>query len=695
MNLFVVHSINETVMKLTITVSLFFSLIIGSFSAKTVDSTEIYILRLKDASLSTSQRIQTYIKLHHSFEIINPKLAQTYLEKGYDLAKKVNSYYGKAWFYKISAYNSLTRGDFQIGIYQSKAAAYYFIKNKDTLNYLESNYQAAYGLIVSSKNKEAKNLLLASIQQIDSNSYYKQQGMIYSLLSHVENDRNILQALRYLTKSYDACLKAKNFAGLYSVFTDFSAFYLNVEDYNNALTYSFKALYWVKKIKPVVDFDLATVYLNIASCYIQLHQYKKALYFIDKADVVSTRIKSNSSLLKAKSYKAQCYLYLNEIDKAEQLIKSIQFNAVSVEEQFSILYVSFSIHFSRNKFIPIPVIISQANDLLAKEEGITERDKMNYYSLCSKYYSQIKDYKNALETFQYFHELKVQKLERQKDYRLIRLQIKSIQRENKYAESQLKFQKGKVKLIQQTQQKERYYFISGIIIMCIVLSFILWSIFMYRKRNFQLAQLNLQLSNLVDEKDIVLKEVNHRVKNNFQLINSVLSIQSRENHRTNKEFITQFSERIYAMSFIHDHLFQSTKLNQIEALPFLKELLEKIHLSSLKKDLIIEQSIPYSQISMSLHELIPLGLMINELAVNSYKHAFSGMKEGMIQLRIEQHEQWIEINYSDNGIGLPNDFEKHTGFAIIDALLKKLKGTMEVIKTQGTHFKICIPIQNK
>lgn len=682
-------------MKLAITLTLFFSLVMGSFSAKTTDSTEIYMHRLSNATLSTSQRIKIYIRLYNFLELKDPALAHTFLEKGYELAKKVNSNYGKAWYFKINAYTSLTRGEFQKGIYQSKAAAYYFIKNKDTLNYLESNYQTAYGLIVTSKNKEAKKILLASIQQINPKSYAKQQGMMYSLLSHVESDHNLLQALKYLTKSYDACLKAKNYASLYSVFTDFSAFYVNIEDYKAALNNSYKALYWVKKIKPVVDFDLATVYLNIASCYIQLNQYKQAFYFIAKADVVSNRIKSNSSLLKGKFFRAQCYFYLNDFDKAEQLINSIQFTTVSVAEQFMTVYLLSSIHVSRKEYSKIPKYIILANQLLAKGEGVSEHAKMNYYSLCYKYYSQIKDYPKALETFNHYHTLKVQQLDRQKDYRLIRLQIKAMQRENKYAESQLKFQKAKVKLIQQSQQNERYYFVFGIIIMFTVLSLIIWSIFMYRKRNVQLAQLNLQLSNLVDEKDILLKEVNHRVKNNFQLINSILSIQSRKNNRTNTEFITQFSERIYAMSFIHDHLFQATKLDQIEALPFLTELLEKIHLSTNRNDLIIEQSIPYTQISMSLNELIPLGLMINELAVNSYKHAFTGLKEGKIQLLIEQQTQWIEINYSDNGIGLSSDYEKHTGFAIIEALLKKLKGTIEQLSTQGTHFKIRIPIHNK
>lgn len=682
-------------MKLAIALTLFFSLVMGSFSAKTTDSTEIYMHRLSNATLSTSQRIKIYIRLYNFLELKDPALAHTFLEKGYELAKKVNSNYGKAWYFKINAYTSLTRGEFQKGIYQSKAAAYYFIKNKDTLNYLESNYQTAYGLIVTSKNKEAKKILLASIQQINPKSYAKQQGMMYSLLSHVESDHNLLQALKYLTKSYDACLKAKNYASLYSVFTDFSAFYVNIEDYKAALNNSYKALYWVKKIKPVVDFDLATVYLNIASCYIQLNQYKQAFYFIAKADVVSNRIKSNSSLQKGKFFRAQCYFYLNDFEKAEQLINSIQFTTVSVAEQFMTVYLLSSIHFSRKEYSKIPKYIILANQLLAKGEGVSEHAKMNYYSLCYKYYSQIKDYPKALETFNHYHTLKVQQLDRQKDYRLIRLQIKAMQRENKYAESQLKFQKAKVKLIQQSQQNERYYFVFGIIIMFTVLSLIIWSIFMYRKRNVQLAQLNLQLSNLVDEKDILLKEVNHRVKNNFQLINSILSIQSRKNNRTNTEFITQFSERIYAMSFIHDHLFQATKLDQIEALPFLTELLEKIHLSTNRNDLIIEQSIPYTQISMSLNELIPLGLMINELAVNSYKHAFTGLKEGKIQLLIEQQTQWIEINYSDNGIGLSSHYEKHTGFAIIEALLKKLKGTIEQLSTRGTHFKIRIPIHNK
>ncbi len=681
-------------MKLRLFITIFISLIFGSFSAKTADSSEIYIHRLTDKSLSISQRIKTYIKLHHLLELKDSKSAQSYLEKGYELAKKVNSYYGKAWYFKINAYTSLTRGEIQKGIYQSNTAAHYFLKNKDTLNYLESKYQAAYGLIVSSKNSEAKKLLETALSLIDSNHYYKQQGMFFSLLSHIESDHNLLQAFSYLNQSYNACLKVKNYAGMYSVFTDFSAFYENIEDYKLALAHSYKALFWVKKMKPVNDFDLATVYQNIANCYIKLNQYKLALKYINLSAIYSKKIESEGQLLKGQLYKAICYYNLKEFKVATQLVQSILYDKLSTVEKLNINYLKMAIALEKKEFSKIPSTKLIADQLI-KSEGLTEHSKMNYYSLCSNYYSQIHDISNAYKFFKKYHTIKVLQLERQKDFRLIRLQIKEMQRENTFAQNQLNFQKTKVKLLQETHQKERFYFVFGILLMFIVFSFIVWSIFIYRKRNIQLAQLNLLLSNLVDEKDILLKEVNHRVKNNFQLINSILSIQSRKNALSNTEFIKQFSERIYAMSFIHDHLFQASKLDEIDALPFLTELLEKTRLSSKSTELTIEHTISNSSIRMLLHELIPLGLIVNELVVNSYKHAFIGLNEGKIQLNIHQNSQWTEINYSDNGIGLPINFEKHTGFVIIEALLKKLNGTMEFTSDKGTHFKLCIPIYNQ
>lgn len=687
------HSKKEFSMKLLLVCAILFLLNFSGVAASTIDSTKVYLNRLSTASSKEQEKI--YFRLYFFSELKNPTLAQVYLEKGYDLAKKNNSYYGKAWYFKINAYTSLTRGEFQKGIYQSKAAAYYFLKIKDTTNYLTSNYQAAYGLIVSSKNKDAKKILIRSLAFIEKDSYYKQQGMIYSLLSHVENDRNILQALKYLNSSYFACVKSKDNSGMYSVFTDFSAFYMNIEDYANALKNSYKALYWVKKIKPVVDFDLATVYLNIVSCYIQLHQFENALLFIKKAEIVSNRIQSKSSLIECQFYKAQCYYELNQFEKATQILKKIHVQELSNVDQFAFINLKCKIHLLQKEFSDIPSYIQQANHLLVITEDISEHFKMNYFSFCYKYYYEMKDYPKSIEAFTQFHSLKVKQLENQKDFRLIRLQIKAMKRENKFAQSQLNFQKTKVRLLQQTHKKERFYFVFGIILMFIVISIIVWSIIMYRKRNIQLAKLNLQLSNLVDEKDILLKEVNHRVKNNFQLMNSILSIQSRKNHLSNTAFIKQFSERIYAMSFIHDHLFQASKLDEIDALPFLTELLEKIRLSSKSTDLTIEQTISNSTIRMSLHELIPLGLIVNELVVNSYKHAFIGLNEGKIQLNIHQNNQWIEINYSDTGIGLPIDFERHSGFVIIEALLKKLNGTMEFTSDKGTHFNLSIPLHNQ
>lgn len=657
-----------------------------------IDSVAYYKKQLYNSTTPIDLKIKTYYNLYDYYGTTNPQLAQAYFKRGYYLTRKYHSKYGKGFYHKITAYNELVAGRIQLGIGHSKSAANYFKAIKDTINFVESNYFAAYGLQLNQQQQAAKELLLSSLKTLPPNRFYKQQGMLYSSLSYLENDHDLVQSLDYLMKSKAACLKANNQSGLYSVYSDLALFYSNIDDYQTALYYAKQSLYSVKKTTPIVHFDVATVTSNVAATLIALKRYKSALYYVNQSLAAAKKVGSRVFEEKSQLFKIEIFLALKRYDQAEKLLQLLKKKQLDPISLFNYHLFSLKLSTELDRFDRTNQHIIRCDSLLATGLTLTKSIQLNYFDLLQRHYLQIGDKEKQVKALNSYYQLKIAQLEQQKDYRLIRLQLKSINTEKQFAQRALQQQRLKTSAIASSKQNERIYFIISVSFLLLILLVISWSIYLYRKRNKQLREFNKILEELVLEKEVLLQEIHHRVKNNFQIINSILAIQGRQKNGTKESFLTQFSSRIHSMAFVHDKLYGNKVVGTLNAISFLRELLEHSCASFPDQTMKIELVVSGKEVFLPIDQLLPIGLIVHELTVNSLKYAFPSQENGTISIEIDQNDQQVFLSFQDNGIGKIDPSIKNTGLIVVDAFVMKLKGKVAVTTENGLHYQFEFPI---
>jgi two-component sensor histidine kinase len=196
----------------------------------------------------------------------------------------------------------------------------------------------------------------------------------------------------------------------------------------------------------------------------------------------------------------------------------------------------------------------------------------------------------------------------------------------------------------------------------------------------------------IEQKEVLLREIHHRVKNNLAIVISLLNFQL--NNNSNEELtriIIDIQMRIRSMALIHEHLYRSENLdriplaNYIESLSFIIMTAFSGHRINMIHDL--------DPIDVSIETAVPMGLIINELLTNAFKYAFPKGAPGKIHIRLEKEDgERCLLIVEDNGIGLPEDpsmdSEKSLGFYIVRILIEQLGGNIKIVRKKGTSFQI-------
>jgi two-component sensor histidine kinase/CheY-like chemotaxis protein len=213
----------------------------------------------------------------------------------------------------------------------------------------------------------------------------------------------------------------------------------------------------------------------------------------------------------------------------------------------------------------------------------------------------------------------------------------------------------------------------------------------------ELWESQARLVNSLREKDILLKEVHHRVKNNIQIISSLLNLQARYiKDREAQEIIRDSRNRIESMALIHEKLYRSKDLEKIDMDSYINELTSYLFHSYSKSRGQIDCKIHIGSVDLGIDTAIPLSLMINELVVNSLKHAFPDGGTGEIVIELEKiGNHYLKLIFSDNGVGFPQTVTfphaQSLGLQLIQSLTEQLIGNIELkTNTQGTIFNITL-----
>ena len=241
-----------------------------------------------------------------------------------------------------------------------------------------------------------------------------------------------------------------------------------------------------------------------------------------------------------------------------------------------------------------------------------------------------------------------------------------------------------------------FLFVSVITAIAIVIVSYRWRLYLLRRENERLDRVvkekteDLILS--LQQKEILLKEIHHRVKNNLQVISSLLRLQSHSvQDVAAKNALLEGQNRVLSIALIHQKLYQDEKLDMVEFATFADELftqLRGVFGAGAEVKFVNEMQETF----LGIDTAVPLGLILNELITNSFKYAFKNIAAPCIKLQLEKNKETYRLTYSDNGTGLPADVHiehsKSLGLRLVNRLSKQLNGNAVYIKNEWSNFVV-------
>jgi len=231
---------------------------------------------------------------------------------------------------------------------------------------------------------------------------------------------------------------------------------------------------------------------------------------------------------------------------------------------------------------------------------------------------------------------------------------------------------------------------SVLLVAVALFSVVLLLMFVWRYR--QKKRLSSRLAQALNDRELLLKEIHHRVKNNLQIISSLLNIQKNAQLTNIQDIIAQTQDRIQTMALVHENLYQTENFKDISATDYLKGLGAHFEASYALANKKITLEVKSETLSLTIDKLIPLGLIFNEAFTNSVKYAFD-TGGGHIQVSLQQQPDGkITFTYSDNGKGLPENFKpqqlKSIGMQLMHGLSKQLHADFSITSDNGVRISV-------
>lgn len=326
------------------------------------------------------------------------------------------------------------------------------------------------------------------------------------------------------------------------------------------------------------------------------------------------------------------------------------------------------------------------NLFLGKELKNPEEIKFAYKGFTNLYEKQ-GDFQSALEMHYLYMDYADSVRSRQYNAQLEALT-------QKYEENE-KLKLAEEKLVHSEEMNEKQRLINTILYIGIFVALITMVIvfILYRKsvkaRNLlkekseEIERQNLKIDKALQQKDTLLKEVHHRVKNNLQLIASLLNLQSStiEDESAIKA-IEESKSRVQAIALMHKGLYQDENYSFVDLKSYVDELVDNLKTISKTSERTVSYQVEVDPIFLEIDKAVPIGLILSELISNSLKHAFSDTDNGIISISVRENDKTVKLNYADTGRGLPENFnikdQESLGFTVIQALTEQIDGSLTI-----------------
>lgn len=567
----------------------------------------------------------------------------------------------------------------------------FFKKEGDALKDLADYYS------ILGENQKSLELLENAVNIYKSIGFKELQG-VYTLMSGnygvLQNSQLSLQyALLAEKTAEDVGEKSYQWCTIYN---HLGLAYYDVLKYTQAFDNFEKSLDLAVKYKNISDINVLTY--NLASLYCQQKNYRAALRTLKRIEKTYPPTDELTKVRQLFMFTI-CYSLLKQPQKAEpyynELLKKYNESEVGLYYKLNgiIIYLQNSGHADESY-----AYLDKFKEFAKKSNKLilySQIELLTYQSdhISKKYESAIKH----LKQHQVFRD-SLFNMEKLKHSEALELQFETEKKDKniKLLTHQRKLQEAKI----QNERVIRYVFIGSILVL------LLFAALLYNRSRLksnankkleskrkQIDEQNEQLKKLLAEKEWLLKEIHHRVKNNLQIVISLLNTQSAYLDNEDALLAIQNSQhRMHAMSLIHQKLYQSDNLSTIDMSWYIYELIAYIKecYSSEKK---INFTLDTGKIFLDVAQAVPMGLIVNEAINNTVKYAFPDDKRGEVVVSFKSIENgFYELIISDNGVGLPENFDidetESLGMNLMRGLTDQLDGNFNLENKNGLTIKV-------
>ncbi len=578
---------------------------------------------------------------------------------------------------------ALTYPDKKMDIHISYAKGNYYLR-QNKMDMARKIYDEGLSHPEIDAMPDMKSLILGG-----KSTSYKSQGKMDQALNLILESRKVYYLIDTTGKSES---DQKRYIGRGAILDNAIAnSYLSLKDYDNAIKY-FDISY--KKLSNLGDDFLAGVLvMNKAAVYIEQEKFAEAksnaqesIALLENDDRSSKRHFYMSHITLADSH-----LGLNEIEEAKEIYassiekyKDLELSSTDAQALLGLGRIELTDNDYKNAF----------NFCDRAQKKLTDRDDIKMKTkICECNYLSAKGlgrYGIALSNLETFKSLSDSIFNEDNIRNVTQLEMQFLfDKENELKDIE----------VANTERHNRNVVIgltAGLLALLVTALLLYRLMRIKRKAAAQLRDKNAIVSKALNEKEILLREIHHRVKNNLQIISSLLGVQSRKiDDPRAQEAIQEGRNRVRSMALIHQNLYQDENLVGVSSNKYIEELIEELvsnyqiddQLLTIKKDI--------DSLVLDVDSVIPIGLILNELITNSLKYAYSDMQNAEMFISLKKRTDHVVLTVSDNGRGLPQGFNieesKSMGYTLVKAFTDKLEGKLDITSDGGTSIVITIP----
>jgi two-component system, sensor histidine kinase PdtaS len=501
--------------------------------------------------------------------------------------------------------------------------------------------------------------------------------LLYTNLGYVYERKGMLgEAFTYASKTLEIGEKYGDEKAQAMAYSDMSNLFWKQGKFESALNFGLKSLQIFEK-RGLNDLDYDFTLHLVGQYLVDLKRPKEAIQYFEQSATLGERYGFYNNLSDTFIALSNLQTQLGNYSEAKKSgLEALRY-AELLENDFMIMRSYFSlgkVSFASQDYLEASNYFETSITKVKDDFGDKFYLSLVYEEL-SKAYEGSGAFKKALLTSRKSEEFKkdVFTAEAEERIALIQTQMEVAQKENT-----IKLQEAKL-----SQQKIIQILYLTIAVVLIVILFLLYRVYI-RKRSYSLL---LEKKN--EEKEFLLREIHHRVKNNLVTISSLLSLQiSKIKNREFQQVMEETYTRVQSMGMIHLQLYGEKNLKGVEMKYFFESLGQFI-LETFDAENRVEVDIDMSTLKLDVDLAIPIGLIVNELISNSLKYAFPKQEKGEIRVSLYEKEEILLLEVADNGIGIQPDFiPLGTGFGseLISLLTRQLDGKMTLIKSPGATF---------